>query len=81
MLDMKTIVDERYLVSTVELPKVELKRFSHIKVPTFETMVFKCRPNGDVKSWRDLEVAHYYSKEEAQKGHRMMVRKVRNYGK
>ena len=55
-----------YLVSTV------LPTDTHGK---YETMVFPLDKHGDVTSYQELDVEHYYTIEQAKQGHETMVLK------
>jgi hypothetical protein len=48
------------LVSTVSLPS---------PVGGFETMVFRCTPNGTVLDWSELTVRRYIDEQSARDGH------------
>jgi hypothetical protein len=41
----------------------------------YETMVFKCHPDGRVESWSELDCERYETAEEAVAGHAAMVEK------
>ena len=41
----------------------------------WETMVFKCRENGSVTSWMELDVKRYKTKDLAMRGHNEMIAK------
>ena len=43
-----------------------------------ETMVFMCDVHGDVLDWSGLDTDRYYTEEEAEAGHRMMLAKWGN---
>lgn len=61
----RNVVNGRVLVSTVNLGGA----FG------FETMVFKCAPDGTVTIWKELDVRTYETAVEAIAGHEQMVRK------
>ena len=44
----------------------------------YETMVFPCKKNGDVKDWGDLDHENYPSEKKAEIGHKTMIKKWRN---
>lgn len=83
-----TILSNGYWVSTVNLDPVRpldnlLGAFSSL-VPdradlstpgNFETMVFACRPDGEVEHWQELDFARYTTVEEAREGHERIVQK------
>lgn len=44
----------------------------------FETMVFPCNKNGEIKSWEELDARYYSIEKEAKKGHEKMVKIYEN---
>lgn len=64
-MDMKTVIQRatgHYVVSTVDTYDRGL-----------ETMVFACKPDGEVTSYADLACDRYDSESEARAGHQRMV--------
>lgn len=64
---MKTVINrggKTYLVSTV---------YAKISPVGWETMVFRCEPDGDVWNYMELAVARYDNAEAARIGHDAMV--------
>ena len=69
MID-RTVVNNKYLVSTVRLPGYELATRLYDELGGgFETMVFSCDEQGKVKDWIELDGRRYRSLKDAQTGH------------
>lgn len=65
----KTVIardGEHFLVSTVTLPM-------RLLGDDFETMVFRCSPEGEVESYSDLYCDRYLTPDEAEAGHARAV--------
>jgi hypothetical protein len=69
-MNMKTIIyrhrhgiGQHFLVSTV---------YANFSPPGFETMVFKCKPDGDVTDWGEVAGERYDSEQQARDGHHRM---------
>ena len=63
--DRKTVIardGDHFIVSTVSLP-------ASIFGFVFETMVFRCSPDGEVESYSDLYCQRYDMRDEAEAGH------------
>lgn len=61
---------------------VRTRSWRHVYIDTrkvpgygYETMVFNCDKDGNVKSWMDIDCRTYQTEEEAEKGHKEVVEK------
>lgn len=71
------IPDKSVVVSTVELLAITANPdFDWLGIEPYETMVFGYDVEADdVSSWKDLDSAHYDTREEALAGHDVMIAK------
>lgn len=76
----ETVVGGKHVVSTVQLSVdhswVSVDHFWGEGPPLwFETMVFRCSPEGKVTDFEDLDCERYSTREQALEGHEVMVKK------
>ena len=70
----RTVVNNRYVVSTVRLPGFELAPDLYNELGgEFETMVFPCDEQGNVTDWMELTCRRYRSVADARAGHNDVV--------
>ena len=66
----RTVVNNKYVVSTVRLPGYELAPRLYDELGGgYETMVFHCDADGIVTDWLELDCRRYRSLEAARAGH------------
>ena len=70
----RTVVNNKYVVSTVSLPGYELAPRLYDELGGgYETMVFHCDADGIVTDWLELDCRRYRSHQAARAGHNDVV--------